>query len=159
MKFTYLYNAGNDSRKAVGLILKDRAKSIGMEIDVQSLEWSSFLERLRLGDFDLFMHGSASPSLPQDFKSSYHSSSTDGGRNYVNYKSKEADSLIDLIRNTTDESKRNELYKSFQAQINQDIPIIFLLSPYEKFAYSNRLNTIKSSTVRPNYWAPSLLLK
>lgn len=152
----YLYNVDNEQRKLFGLILQDQLKNFQIDLEIVPAEWSVYLEKIKSGDFDLFYGSINSSPLPPDFFTSFHSESADGGRNYVNYKSNLADSLIQGIRKSKTEMERNNYYKAFQRQLSADLPMVILFSAEETFLYSDRIKQLKTSAVRPNYWAPSI---
>lgn len=158
-KLTYHYNSGNKEREAVGLILKDELKKVGIELEVIGIEWSVYLQKLRAGEMQIFFNGTSSLPIPPDFKSSFHSASANGGRNYANYKNQVSDSLIEVIKTSMDPEVRKTAIKAFQNQLNQDLPYVFLLTTKEQIAYSSKLNEVPTYSVRPNFWPPELSWK
>ncbi len=158
-KLTYHYNSGNAERKAVGLILKSEFKKLGIELEVIGLEWSTYLQKLRSNEMNIFYNAVSTMPTPPDFTSSFHSSSADGGRNYANYKNNSLDSLIELIRKTMESSERITLIKKFQEIVNNDLPYIFLFTPNERLAYNQDLKILKVYSLRPNFWPPELSWK
>jgi peptide/nickel transport system substrate-binding protein len=159
LSFEYLFNSNDDKRKSFGIILQNRAKSIGIEIKLTAVDWPTYLEKIRSGDFDIFYGSKGSAPIPPDLYTSFHSNSTNNGRNYSNYRSAISDSLIEEIRNTDSDIKRIQLYKKLQELLQKDLPVIFLVEPMETFLYSQTLKPILTSPVRPNYWAPSIEFK
>lgn len=158
-KLRYHYNTGNEQREAVGLILKDELKKVGISLEVIGIEWSVYLQKLRNGEIDLFFSGIVNMPIPPDFTSYFHSSSANGGRNYANYQNPKVDSLIVAIRKTSDKNARIKLIKEFQQIVNEDLPYLFLLTPKENLAYSNKLKGVKIYGLRPNFWPPELSWK
>ena len=57
MEFSFLLNAGNETRQNIALLLVDEFRKSGIRIRVQSLEWSVFLENLKSYQFDAFIGG------------------------------------------------------------------------------------------------------
>ncbi|KAA3653183.1 MAG: hypothetical protein DWP98_00225 [Bacteroidetes bacterium] len=159
LSFDYLFNNNDVVRKSFGIILQSRAKSIGIELNLIGVEWSSYLEKLKSGDFDLCYGSVSSAPIPPDLYSSFHSKSANGGRNYSNYQSEEADRLIEAIRNTNSTRQRIKHYHDLQTIINRDLPKVILVEPMETFAYSPQLLPLTTSPIRPNYWAPSIQIK
>lgn len=159
LDFTYLFNSNDEKRKSFGLILQKRTKQIGIKINLQAAEWSNYLEQVRNGGFDIFYGSKGMAPIPPDFFPSFHSTAANGGRNYSKYVSSLSDSLIEAIRNSNNAEERIEYFKAFQEQLNNDLPIYVLLEPMETFVYSNKLKPIRTSSIRPNYWAPSIQFK
>ena len=158
-RLRFHYNTGNEQREAVGLILKDELKKVGIALEIIGIEWSVYLQKLRNGEVDLFFSGRVNMPIPPDFTSYFHSSSANGGRNYANYQNPKVDSLIFAIRRSSDKNKRITLIKEFQSIVNNDLPYLFLLTPKENLAYSNKLKGVKIYSLRPNFWPPELSWK
>ncbi|MDD5071246.1 MAG: ABC transporter substrate-binding protein [Patescibacteria group bacterium] len=63
----------------------------------------------------------------------------EGGLNIANYTNKEVDQLLEDARLTSDREQRIEKYKKFQEIIAEDIPAIFLYSPYYTYVQSKKI--------------------
>lgn len=153
MKFEmeYLYNQGNDTRKAVGLLFQEEARKIGITVNVVSQDWSIFLEHTKQHDFDMFYGGWVTTPIPTDHKQIYHTVSYNGGSNYVGFGNDETDALIDAIRVEIDEDKRAVLNKEFQQILHDECSYIFLYNPTERIAIHNRFGNAETSPMRPGY--------
>lgn len=156
LQLSYYYNSGNDERKMVGLLLQSELSKIGVQLDVKSIEWTSYLKALRNNEIQLFMSGALSLPLPPDFSDMFHSKSANGGRNYANYQNPQLDVIIDSINVELDETKRIQLIKKAQAIITEEVPYVFLLTSNERIAFSNRLQNMPIYSLRPNFWAPEI---
>jgi peptide/nickel transport system substrate-binding protein len=156
IELEYAYNAGNKEREALGLILKEEATKVGIDIRLAAYEWSVYLQKLKNGELQLFYSAVSSSLLPPNYSNSFHSSAAEGGRNYFNYKSKKADSLIDAMNSSNSTAEYNRISKAFQQLLHNDLPCIFLYSEKETFAFSKSIEDFYPSTVRPYYWAPAL---
>ena len=154
MEFEYTFNTGNEIRKNIGLMLKDEAERVGIKINVRGKEWTVFLEDVKKRDFEIMcLAWVQSPGL-DDMKQIWHTESNSGsGSNYVGFGSAESDKLIDDIRITLDELKRNELYKKLQEIIYEEQPYVFLYVPSERISIHNRFENTTTSALRPGYKA------
>lgn len=153
MKFemSYLYNQGNDSRKAVGLMFQEEARKIGITVNLVAQDWSIFLENTKQHDFDMYYGAWISTPIPNDHKQIYHTSSYNGGSNYTGFGNDETDALIDAIRVEIDEDKRAELNHKFQEILHDECSYIFLYNPMERIGIHNRFNNAETSAMRPGY--------
>lgn len=152
LKLSYKYNAGNDRRRNVGLMLQENARRAGIQIDVETREWTVFLDETKKRDFDLYCAGWVQSPIPDDPKQIWHTSSnTPDGANRVGFGNQESDKIIDEIRTTLDEAKRKELYIKLQEIIYDDQPYIFLFSPNERIIIHNRFKDAKAYTARPGF--------
>lgn len=151
----YLYNAGNDIRKSIGLIFQEKARKLGINVTVISQEWSVFLEKLKNHDFEMLCSGFSTVPLPTDHKQIFHTEAINGGNNLTGFGNAETDALIDSIRTELNADKRAVLSKKFQAILHEEVPMIFLYSPFEKLIIHKRFSNVHVSELRPGFWPPS----
>lgn len=159
-QFNILLNSGNERRKQTALVMVDALKQVGINAKTTSLEWATFLERIRKGDYDAYVGGWAMNVVEGDMYQIWHSKSAEeGGSNYIQYKSPELDKVIETIRSEFDYNKRLALYKQAQQIINEDQPYTFLVSEQQTGAYHNRFQNVQFFAPRPCYnpgwwWVP-----
>ena len=152
MKITLKTNSGNERRETAALIFQQGAKAAGIDVQIESLLWDAFRDKIKGRDFDLYFGGWISSPLESDPKQIWHSSSVEGS-NYVNFVNADADAVIEKIRNSMKQEVRNELYKELQAIIHKEVPYIFLLVQKERVAIHKRFGETKASGIKPGYWA------
>ena len=150
LSLEYKYNSGNETRKNIGLILKEDAKKIGIDMNIVSREWTVFLQDLDKHQFEVYCGSWVGDPNVEDPKQIFHSASANGGSNYVSYGDKISDELIEKIRVELNEEKRKEYYLTFQEKVHYELPYIFLFAPKERMAFSKRFIT-ESYTARPGY--------
>ncbi len=150
-EMNYLYNQGNDSRKAVGLMFQEEARKIGITVNVISQDWSIFLEHTKQHDFDMYYGAWISSPIPNDHKQIFHTSSYNGGSNYTGFGDDQTDALIDSIRVTLDEDKRAEMNHRFQQILHDECAYIFLYYPKERIGIHKRFSNAKTTAMRPGY--------
>ncbi len=151
MSLKFIYPQGKQFYKDVVQILKDEAERVGVHIDMVSSEWSVMQKDLNNKNYDLSGLGWGQTPFLDDFKQIWHTSSF-AGSNTVGFGNEETDLLIDQIRVTMDESKRNEMYLKFQEMVVEQNPYIFLVSPKLCTAISKRFKNAPSTPLRPGYW-------
>lgn len=125
--FKLITNQGNDVRKDIATLMQDNLKKIGIEVKVEIYEWAVFIERfINKNEFDACVLG-WSVSSDWDVYQIWHSSQTGNDQlNHVGYKSKEADSLIEELRQEYDRARIKELASKLQRRIYEDQPMIFI---------------------------------
>jgi len=159
--FTFLLNAGNEAREQVALLIVDECKKIGINATVKKLEWAVFLENLRTRKFDAYIGAWVNDPIPSDPYQIWHSSQADNkGSNYVSFRNKRADELMELNRTEFDEAKRAEYMREFQRIVVDEQPYTFLWMPQYPCVYNKRLHNVQFSQVRPGYnptqwWVPT----
>jgi len=154
----FLFNSGNESRKMIGLILKEAAAKVGIKINLKELEWSIYLENVRNSNFDLYFTGKVFPPLPRNHENTFHSNAITTGGNHIGYNSSEVDQIIDSLNKTTDPAIRLKLNYRFQEIVHDEVPYIFLYAPLERMIISKKFTNYSLSSMRPGFWAPGFKL-
>jgi len=143
LKLEYLYTPGAVFQENFTEIFKNNAQKIGIEIERVPVESNVLGQRLRNGDYELAGRGASAYALPDDPKQLFHTDSAQpGGTNYSRFGNAETDALIDQIRQTSDEAKRNELYLKFQEILYDEQPMIFQFSPLDRIVVHKRFDAI-----------------
>jgi ABC-type transport system substrate-binding protein len=160
-RFTYLNNS-NVARRQSLLIVTDALKKVGIISDVQDIEWSVFLEKLKKHEFDAYFGAWVLSDYPPDQYQIYHSSqSKNEGSNYISYNSPEADKLMLEYRAEFDETKRAEILKKIQKVMYDDQVYTFLWTPHAKYVYGERFRNVRwyptapTSYQTPEWWVPA----
>lgn len=161
----FAINQGNETRKNIALLIKEEAKKVGIDIQVQSYEWSVYLEKSKNHDFDIIYAGWISSPEPPDLKQIWHTQSwRDKGSNYIGFGNEESDRLIELIQQELNEEKRNHYYRRFQEILYEEAPCVFLVTSKERIAIHKRFRNARTSALRPGYqaqtfWVPKEFVK
>lgn len=159
MKVVYKFNQGNPIRKNIGLLLQEEAKRVGIEVTPMPREWTVYLEDTKRRDFDIMsLAWVQGPSL-DDLKQIWHTSSdSPDGSNRVGFGNETSDKIIDEIRVTLDEKRRDSLYHKIQEIIYDEQPYVFICVPSERISIHRRFEAEgrKTTSLRPGY-TPHLL--
>ncbi len=124
--FKFMYDSSNSFYNQLVKMVKDSAEKIGVEVIPDPYEWSIIMSKLPERDFDAVSLGWGGDIL-QDPYQLWHSSQADNrGSNYVGFKNPQADELIEQIRVTLDENKRNQLSKQLHRLLHDKQPYTFL---------------------------------
>ena len=152
LELELLYNSGNNRRKSIGLMLKEEARKIGIEINVVPKEWSVYIQSRKNKDFDLIVGAWGGSSAPSDPKQVWHTSSITSGSNFVSFGNEKSDAIIEKIRRELDEEQLNQLYFDLQDIIYDEMPYIFISAPKERIAIHRKFGAQKAFTLRPGFW-------
>lgn len=158
---TALMPKGNpvaDDRMA---ILKNDMQSVGIHLEIQPLEWASFVERLQQRSADV-MTLSWAMAVENDPYQIWHGSGAgkeNRGSNHVSFNNPQANELIDMLRLTLNDKKRHHIQKMFHRLIDSEQPYQFLYCMKELGAYHQRFRGVKWYRLRPGYdltewWVP-----
>ncbi|HEY5648831.1 MAG TPA: ABC transporter substrate-binding protein, partial [Nitrospiria bacterium] len=163
-RFEIKFNSGNDSRKAIALIIQDELKKYGIEAKVRQLDWTIYLNDVKNHKFDAIILGWAMSVNPPDGFQIWHSSQAENkGSNAISFKNAEVDKILEDYRREFDPEKRKVMYQRFQQILNDEQPYTFLYMPKSAVAYHNRfLNTEVlpiGGQIPAQWWVPTPLQK
>ncbi len=127
LQFTLITNSGNEIRRAILAIVQDAWKKIGVDVSTDVVEWSVFIqERINKLDFDAVILGWVM-SIEPDLFQIWHSSQTNPYQlNFIGFKNKKADELIEKIRMEYDKAKQIEYCHKLHQLIADQCPYTFL---------------------------------
>ena len=130
LTFTILTNQGNDQRLKSAQIIQRRLKKVGIDVKIRVLEWASLLTNfIDKGNFDALIMGWTISQDP-DLFDVWHSSKTGPKElNFIGFRNKEVDRLIEEGRGTFDIEKRKRCYYRIQEILAEEQPYTFLYVP------------------------------
>jgi peptide/nickel transport system substrate-binding protein len=150
LKFALMISASSEDAARMGTLLKESLARAGIEMQLQRVEWSAFVRRLRERDFDACsLIWALSPR--GDPTQIWHSSSINGGSNYVGFNNPLADKIIDEARVTLNDEKRNRLYREFGRILYEEQPYTWLLSRPQLTLLHRRLHGVRNSLLGLQY--------
>lgn len=151
-EFSLSFNAGNETRENIAILYAAELRKYGIVCHVQKLEWSVFLRQLSTHQFDAYIGAWVNDNIPSDPYQLWHSSQADNrGSNYVGFRNRGADELIERNRVEFDEAKRRELMREFQRIVHEEAPYTFLWTPQILTAFNRRIANVHFYPVRPPY--------
>ncbi len=146
-RFTLMTNSGNARRAKAAIIVQANLKDIGVHMEIEKLETSSFYERVRKKDYEAVLAG-WSAGLFVDMTDLWHT----GDQyefNFTAYSNPEVDALIDAAIKEPDPVKNNALWKEAQALIYADQPYTFLYWMDEIVAVHGRFENTTVDILSP----------
>lgn len=152
-EFTFLVSTGSETAKYLGALLQENCKKVGIKLNIDRLEWASFLEKVMNKDFDAVTLAWLS-SPESDPYQIWHSSGAGPkarSSNHVSFNNPLADELIEKLRVTLDKDKRIAIYHSFHRLLDSEQPYRFLYTPKDFGAYNQKFRGIKWYRLRPGY--------
>jgi peptide/nickel transport system substrate-binding protein len=129
-------------------LLKQQWEKVGAKIDVKVLTVSDLQQNyIRTREYDSLLFGQAISFNP-DLYSFWHSSQKhDPGLNLSLFDNKDADSLLENVRQETDLAKRIEDYQKFQTILAQEVPAVFLYSRYYLYPVNTSVQGIDAQSI------------
>lgn len=140
--FEFLAPSGAGAER-LPVIFKEDLARIGIKMDIVTMEWAAFLERINEKKFQATTLGWQT-SFETDPHQVWHSSQAKdtGGSNFVSFANPEADRLIDEARVEFNEDKRNALYHQLHTIIAQEQPYTFLFNVPSLTVVSQRFDNV-----------------
>ena len=119
---TVVYNTMEGHRLIAEFVQRSLRTNLNINVKINNMEWRSLLPKLQKGDFEIGRSGwCADFPDPQDFLQVFHSSSEN---NYSQYKNPKYDDVIDKLRLTSNQKRRNELSYQAESIINAEVPVL-----------------------------------
>ena len=109
-QFTLVTNHGNEVRRMISEIVQQDLKKIGIQMKIRLIEWTVFISKyINTKNFDATLLGWNIGRDP-DAYTIWHSSQTEESQyNFVTYKNKTVDRLLERGRTTFDIKKRKKI--------------------------------------------------
>ncbi|GAU08992.1 peptide-binding protein [Desulfoplanes formicivorans] len=162
-RFTILTNQGNNLRIKAATIIQYRLKQIGIDVRIRTVEWATFIkEFVDKGRFDALILGWNILQDPDIYNVWHSSKAVPGGLNFVGYKNKELDALLDKGRRLMDPRERKPVYDRIQEILHRDQPYCFLYVPMSLPIVQKRFRGIEPAPAGITYnfndwWIPKTL--
>ena len=146
--FEVVTNTGNDIRLNATQIIQYQLAKIGVHMKIRVMEWQAFLNTVvHPRNFEAVVLG-WSLSLMPDAYPLWHSDSTKiGAFNFVGYKNKEVDALIEEGSTTVNKEKLSKIYKRLFKIISDDTPYLFLYIPNSISVVNKKIKNIEPSLI------------
>ncbi len=115
-------------RSRIAELVQGQLKEVGVDVEVDKMEWGKYLDMTSKGDHDMFILGWSTNTGDADYGLSgpYLSENHGGAGNRFFYTNETVDKLIKDASHEINEAKRLELYKEAQQLIKKDAPNILL---------------------------------
>ncbi len=125
---TSLWTNDNPIRIQIAEIMQAQLGEVGIDVDVQVLEWSTYLADTAAGAHDMFILGWVTVTGDADYGlyALFHSSNFGSAGNRTFWSNPRVDELLDLGRTEADPDLRVEYYLEVQEIIAEEAPWVFL---------------------------------
>ena len=136
---------------ALAEILQAELRNIGVEAEIVTYDWGTYLEKTENGEHDMAMLGWIAGADPDNFFY-YLLSKTHAEKPAFNisfYRSDEMQDVLERARTSTDRSERIELYQQAQAIFHRDVPWVPLAHGQRLLVVDKR---VKNLRLAPTGW-------
>jgi peptide/nickel transport system substrate-binding protein len=146
-EITFLMFTGNYAERLQRYV-QEKFGVAGIKVNLDSMEWSVFEDRLTTRDFEMvsLLWTSSPESDPYQI---WHSSQAENrGSNYVGYKNEEVDRLIETARRELDYEKRMDMWHRVHELIHEDQPYSFLFTGPARAFLDSRFQNVRQHSYR-----------
>jgi len=114
-----------DLRRRLAEAFKEQLMRVGIEIELRSYEWGTFLSDVKRGNFHLYSLAWVGIEDPDVYYQIFHSTAVPpDGDNRGRYNNPELDRLLERGRATLDRTERQRIYREVQRLLAEDLPYI-----------------------------------
>lgn len=137
-----LVNGENNERKQVALKLAETLRGLGFEINMETLNFDAYKEKLENGSFDIVVGGwSISPVGDLTFMFGSQELNGESG-NIINYGSAKMDEYLKACKSAVTDEETKEAYSALQKYIAQELPYISLVFRQSKVYTGARIDGV-----------------
>jgi peptide/nickel transport system substrate-binding protein len=127
LRFTILVPSSSAPRMRYAVLLQEQFKNAGAQVELEQVDFPTFLSRQESHDFDAILAGFATDPNPGGTKQYWHSTAIGkGGSNYVGYANPRVDALLDSASASYSAAQSKRYMAQAFRQIVADAPAIWL---------------------------------
>lgn len=136
--FSTTITSSGEIRSQEAQIIQSNLAEIGINIEIELMEWGAYLEALNNNQMDMYILGWSNTTLDPavSLYPLFHSRNWGPTGNRMHYKNEEVDALLDEMMRESDNDKRLELSSQIQHKVMEDAPWVPLLTKQTCIAYA-----------------------
>lgn len=132
----------------IAVFFKEAWEKQGVKTELILLDPADFKKTIKAREYEALIWTQIIGRDP-DILPFWHSSQINGpGLNLTSFRNRQADILLEELRDTSDTEKRKTLYRDFQNIITEEAPAVFLFQPSYFYAVSKKIKGV--SLGKPN---------
>ncbi|MCE1246554.1 MAG: peptide-binding protein [Firmicutes bacterium] len=139
LSFKIIYKNGSQSSEGACIQMQSYLKTVGIEVKLQTLDFGALINSLYPEKFEAVVFDWVEPFDPDIFTEWHSSQCGSDGMNFMSYKNKEVDSLLEQGRTTYDINARKKIYYEVQKKISADAPYVWLWNPESAMGVNKRI--------------------
>jgi len=144
VKFVLKYPSGNRAREQAAVVIQQDLKNIGIQVELQIMEFSTALDLIKKGDYELClmaMGGSiGDPDIRRFYGSDYKSPQ---GLNLARLDNDKLDELLEKGLNYIKVEDRKPIYNEAAMLLNEEMPVTYLYFWSEGRAINGKLKGVQ----------------
>jgi peptide/nickel transport system substrate-binding protein len=131
---TFSITVGADRTEFVNiaLVIQDQLKEIGVTVELDQVEWGTFIDKWIARDFQSFVSYNGSGNDPD--RALYPALITGGSVNAFQFSNEDVDTLLEQGRAQADHEERKATYQEVEMLVAEQAPLIFICTRVGHFA-------------------------
>ena len=154
LSMTFLYPSGNEASKIFGVALQEALAEVEIELNLEQMEWATFLDKLKKRDFDM-CNLAWVPELESDPEQLWHSkwgAFEVEGSNHSGVMDPYLDELIAIGQRELDYDKRQGIWHKMHEHLYENVmPCLFMYNVPRKFAMTRKIRGFQVLAIDPGY--------
>lgn len=131
----------------VANLIKEQWREVGIDVQIETLPTPDLQQVIKERNYQILLFGEILNLDPDPFSLWHSSQKRDPGLNLALYDNKSADTLLEDARKTLNPDERMKKYDDFQRLVTEDIPVIFLYSPYYLYGLAKNIEGFDTRTI------------
>lgn len=128
----------------VAQILKEQWQKAGVNLEIKTVDLNTLkTDFIKPRDYQSILFGEVLGSIPDPFPFWHSSQKKDPGLNLALYENKQADILLEKIRETSDLAAQKENLEKLQDILLEDAPAVFLYNPNYIYFTNNKIKGVE----------------
>lgn len=122
----------------IALVIQDQLSEIGVTVELEQVEWGTFIDRWLARDFESFVSFNGSGNDPD--RALYPAFHTGGSVNAFQFSDEEVDRLLESGRTTTEREARQTIYQNLEVVLSEMAPAVFICTRVGFFAVRDEVS-------------------
>ncbi|HYK83619.1 MAG TPA: ABC transporter substrate-binding protein [Gemmatimonadales bacterium] len=149
LAFRLLLPTTSASRRQYARLLQEALRTMGVEVQLDEVDYPLFLERAHGGRFDALLNVWTTDPTPSSGLPQTWTRAGLGRSNYQRYANPAFDTLVARAVSTPNRAQARRLWRAAIEVLNQDAPAVFLFATQNLAAVHRRFTNV---AIRPDSW-------
>ena len=150
LTFELITNTSSAVRVDAAVMIQDQLRRVGIQMEIQRLEFNTLIEMALAHDFDAMLSGwTIDTSL--DLSYAFHSESIPDGYNFGGFSNPKVDRLLDEVRTLDTPEEQGRKLAEIQEILHQQQPYTFLWEPQRLTGTALLLRDAQPNALDPFY--------
>lgn len=131
LAFNLLVPSSSAARVRTAVLVQEQFRRLGVQVDVETLEFNAFISRVQRGDYDAYLGAWQLDGSPSTLRQTWFADATDekGGGNFQSYANPEFEAYADSALHTWSRAERRVWLRRAYEVMVQDAPAVWLYEP------------------------------